>query len=174
MKRPLIFMLSLIGNCLFALSIAAQSTQTPTKPANETPTKPAATQKPAKEGEQTKNEVELALEEAKKRGEPVLMGCTPDCGEGGIEGDVLNGRALSLPRPPYPPIARAVHAGGSVKVQVIIDIDGTVSAAAAIDGHPLLRAVSVAAARHARFTPTLYEGKLVKVTGVIEYAFVLQ
>ena len=89
-----------------------------------------------------------------------------------IEGGVLNGKALELPQPPYPPIARAAHASGTVEVQVLIDEQGNVSAAHAISGHPLLQAVSVAAARQARFTPTLLDDEPVKVTGVIRYNFV--
>ena len=88
-----------------------------------------------------------------------------------IEG-VLNGRALSLPSPGYPSVARAAHASGTVKVQVLIDEHGTVIAARAIDGHPLLQAAAVAAARKAQFSPTLLEGDPVKVTGVIQYNFV--
>jgi hypothetical protein len=38
-------------------------------------------------------------------------------------------------------------------------------AAAAVSGHPLLPATSVAAARQARFTPTKIDGKPVLVTG---------
>ena len=95
--------------------------------------------------------------------------------EGGvIEGGVMNGKALALPHPAYPPIARVAHASGSVKVQVLIDEQGNVIAAHAVDGHPLLQAVSVAAAREAKFSPTLLEGEPVKVTGVIVYNFVAQ
>ena len=89
-----------------------------------------------------------------------------------VDGGVLNGKALELPQPPYPPIARAAHASGTVEVQVIIDEQGNVSAARAISGHPLLQAVSVAAARQARFTPTRLDDEPVKVTGVIKYNFV--
>ena len=91
-----------------------------------------------------------------------------------IEGDVLNGRALSLPPPGYPPVARAAHASGTVRVQVLIDEHGKVISARAIDGHPLLQAASVAAARQALFSPTLLEGDPVKVTGVIQYNFVVR
>jgi len=89
-----------------------------------------------------------------------------------IESGVLNGRALSLGRPAYPPIARAAHASGTVTVQVLIDEQGNVIAAHAVDGHPLLQAAAVGAARQARFSPTLLEGDPVKVTGVIKYNFV--
>jgi TonB family protein len=91
-----------------------------------------------------------------------------------ISGGVMNGKAISLPRPDYPPIARSAHASGTIVVQVIIDEAGDVSAAHAISGHPLLQAASVAAARQAKFSPTKLCGEPVRVTGVISYNFVAQ
>jgi protein TonB len=91
-----------------------------------------------------------------------------------ISGGVLNGKAISLPKPAYPPIARQAHASGTVVVQVTIDENGSVISARAVSGHPLLQAVAVAAARGARFSPTKLSGQPVKVTGVITYNFVAQ
>jgi protein TonB len=91
-----------------------------------------------------------------------------------ISGGVLNGKAISLPKPSYPPIARQAHASGTVVVQVTIDENGGVISAHAVSGHPLLQAVAVAAARGARFSPTKLSGQPVKVTGVITYNFVAQ
>src|SRR5258705_7721666 len=91
-----------------------------------------------------------------------------------ISGGVLNGKALSLPRPPYPQIAKAAHASGTVVVQVLIDENGNVVSAHAVSGHPLLTAVAVAAARSAEFSPTKLSGPPVQVTGVIQYNFVAQ
>jgi protein TonB len=91
-----------------------------------------------------------------------------------ISGGVLNGKAISLPKPSYPPIARQAHASGTVVVQVTIDENGSVISAHAVSGHPLLQAVAVAAARGARFSPTKLSGQPVKVTGVITYNFVAQ
>lgn len=91
-----------------------------------------------------------------------------------ISGGVLNGKAISLPKPAYPAIARQAHASGTVVVQVIIDENGGVISAKAISGHPLLQAVAVGAARGARFSPTKLSGQPVKVTGVITYNFVAQ
>jgi len=91
-----------------------------------------------------------------------------------ISGGVLNGKAISLPKPPYPQIARAAHASGTVVVQVLIDENGSVVSAHAVSGHPLLQAVAVQAARQARFSPTKLSGQPVKVTGVIQYNFVAQ
>jgi protein TonB len=91
-----------------------------------------------------------------------------------ISGGVLNGKAISLPKPAYPAIARQAHASGTVVVQVTIDENGNVISAAAVSGHPLLRGVAVQAARGARFSPTKLSGQPVKVTGVITYNFVAQ
>jgi TonB family protein len=91
-----------------------------------------------------------------------------------ISGGVLNDKAISLPKPPYPPIARAAKASGAVVVQVTVDENGNVSSARAVSGHPLLQAGAVAAARSARFSPTRLSGQPVKVTGVITYNFVAE
>lgn len=84
---------------------------------------------------------------------------------------VLNGVAISLPIPAYPPTALAVGAGGAVNVEVTIDEQGNVISATAISGHPLLRAPSVEAAKNAKFKPVLLYGQAIKVTGIIIYNF---
>lgn len=89
-----------------------------------------------------------------------------------ISGGVLNGKAVSLPKPPYPPAARAVNAEGAVSVQVLIDEQGSVISATAVSGHPLLRAAAMEAAKGAVFSPTLLQGSPVKVSGIITYNFV--
>jgi TonB family protein len=55
--------------------------------------------------------------------------------------------------PVYPPIAAAAHAIGDVTVDVKIDASGKVTSARAVEGHSLLQAVSVGAARRWRFVP---------------------
>ncbi len=88
-----------------------------------------------------------------------------------VSGGVLNGKAISLPKPAYPPIAKQAKASGTVAVQVLVDEKGNVVSARAVSGHPLLKAASVAAAREAKFSPTKVNGKPVKVSGVISYNF---
>jgi TonB family protein len=92
----------------------------------------------------------------------------------GISGGVLNNKAISMPSPEYPAIARAAQASGTVTVQVTVDEQGNVIAARAVAGHPLLQAASVGAARQAKFSPTLLSGEPVKITGVLVYNFVVQ
>jgi TonB family protein len=92
--------------------------------------------------------------------------------EGPVSGGVLNGKAITLPKPAYPAIARSARASGAVVVQVTIDERGDVISARAVSGHPLLQQSAVEAAREAKFTPTLLEGQPVKVTGTLTYNFV--
>lgn len=132
----------------------------------------AAMAKAAPEAERPKTEVDRLIDKSKERGETVLTRCLQDCGENAIEGELEPGRALKLPKPSYPAIARKAHASGQVMVQLLIDVDGTVLEAVAVSGHPLLNGVSVQAAKDARFSPTKLAGKPVKVTGVIIYNFV--
>ena len=91
-----------------------------------------------------------------------------------ISGGVLNGKAIKLVQPPYPPIARSAHASGQVRVQIVIDENGDVISASPVSGHPLLQAAAVAAARQSKFTPTMLSGQPVKVRGVLIYNFVAQ
>lgn len=88
-----------------------------------------------------------------------------------VAGGVMTGKATSLPKPPYPPAARAAHVSGAVIVQVVIDESGQVIRAEAVSGHPLLRVAAVTAASLARFSPTKLSGQPVKVIGTITYNF---
>ncbi|MCU0240042.1 MAG: energy transducer TonB [Pyrinomonadaceae bacterium] len=96
---------------------------------------------------------------------------TTNSGVKTVSGGVVNGKALDLVKPEYPPAAKAVKASGAVNVQVTIDEEGNVISASAISGHPLLRATSVSAALQSKFSPTTLQGQRVKVTGVIVYNF---
>lgn len=89
-----------------------------------------------------------------------------------LSGGVLNRKAASLPRPPYPPAARAVRVSGAVQMQVLIDENGEVFSAEAVSGHLLLRPAAKIAACMAKFLPTYLSGSPVKVSGIITCNFV--
>jgi TonB family protein len=87
--------------------------------------------------------------------------------------EVVNGRALTLPKPDYPREARGLNLYGIVIVQVEIDEQGKVTSAKDLcQGPPYLSESSVKAAYQARFSPTTMSGLPVKVKGVITYNFV--
>ena len=90
-----------------------------------------------------------------------------------ISKGVITGQAVSLPQPAYPQMARQIRVQGKVSVQVLIDEQGRVISATAIDGHPLLMPAAQKAALQARFKPTLLSEQPVKVSGVITYDFKL-
>ena len=91
-----------------------------------------------------------------------------------IKVGAVNGKAVSLPKPPYPLIAKFARAEGTVVIQVLIDEEGNVTDVRVISGHPFLQAVAIEAARHAKFTPTMLSGQPVKVEGIVTYNFVAQ
>lgn len=84
---------------------------------------------------------------------------------------VMNGRAIDLVTPFYPPAAKIVRAEGTVNVVVVIDESGNVIEAKAVTGHILLRAAAVIAARQSKFVPVILNNVPTKVSGSIAYNF---
>jgi Ca-activated chloride channel family protein len=88
-----------------------------------------------------------------------------------ISAGVLNGKAVSLPKPVYPSSASSANVSGQVAVQVIIDENGRVISATPVSGHPLLKASAAEAAKRSTFSATKMSGQPVKVSGIITYNF---
>ena len=99
---------------------------------------------------------------------------TPTPSPQNVNAGMLNSRAVSLPKPAYPPTARQMNASGRVTVQVTIDEEGNVLSAKALNGHVLLRNPAEAAARQSKFNPVRVGGQAVRATGVILYNFINQ
>jgi len=98
---------------------------------------------------------------------------TPDGASRLPAGEILNGKALNLPKPAYPDEARRKRIEGIVIVKVKIDETGrVVEAKDMCGGPPYLNESSIQAAYGARFSPTKVSGKPVWVYGVIQYRFV--
>ena len=87
-------------------------------------------------------------------------------------GNVINGKAKSLGKPPYPREARAAGADGTVVIKILIDEEGNPTEPKAMCGHPLLRPTSEEAARRSKFEPTIINGKPSKIRGYIIYKYV--
>lgn len=87
---------------------------------------------------------------------------------------VLTSKAVSLPQPAYPPMAKQMRIQGPVSIQILVDEQGKVISAQSVNGSPFLSPAAKEAALRARFTPTVLNGQPVKVQGVITYNFVLQ
>lgn len=91
-----------------------------------------------------------------------------------VTSKVLTSKAVSLPQPAYPPIAKQMRIQGPVSIQILVDEHGKVISAQSVNGSPFLSLAAKEAAMRARFTPTVLNGQPVKVQGVITYNFVLQ
>lgn len=91
-----------------------------------------------------------------------------------VPSTVLISKAISLPQPPYPAIARQTRIQGTVNVQILVDEQGKVISAQVVSGHPFLTTAARDAALRARFSPTILNGQTVKIQGVITYNFVMQ
>ena len=89
-----------------------------------------------------------------------------------VNGGVLNGKAIQLPKPAYPVEARRNRDSGTVNVLVYIDEEGKILRAGAVSGAPTLQWAAREAACGAKFSPTTLVGSPVKVSGVITYNFV--
>ncbi len=153
-------------NLFSAANTPATSTNSPTAaptpqpsnrptPADSHTATEASEQKPATSGQKA------SASEQKAEARPKMP----------ASGGVLNGKALSLPRPVYPASARNAGASGKVVVEVTINEEGKVVEAHAVSGHPMLQQAAVQAARLAKFSPAMLSGQPVKVTGTISYTF---
>ena len=75
------------------------------------------------------------------------------------------------PLPPYPPIAKAARALGTVVVEVLISKAGDVICARSFSGHPLLRQAAVAAALNWKFEPFKVFGDPATAVGTVAFEF---
>lgn len=90
-----------------------------------------------------------------------------------ISAGVVNGRAINLVKPEFPPSAKAVNVYGMVSVNVLIDENGKVIEAQAVKGHLFLQPSAIKAAFESTFEPIFLSGTAVRVRGVIVYNFIL-
>jgi protein TonB len=90
-----------------------------------------------------------------------------------IGGVVRPPQILREVRPAYPPLARQARVSGTVKLEAVIAIDGSIQALRVASGHPLLTLAAVEAVRQWRYQPTTLNGNPVEVALVIEVHFTL-
>jgi len=91
-----------------------------------------------------------------------------------VGGDVKPPAPVYIPKPDYPPIARAHRISGIVRLEAVIAVDGAVSNIRLTYGHPLLVQAAIDAVRRWRYTPTLLNGDPVEVVMQVDVNFVLQ
>lgn len=113
-------------------------------------------------GQKVADEKEKIFKEAKDK----LFGKV--AGEQGI----INGKAISLPKPEYPVEAREKRLTGTASIKVKIDEQGNVIETKSICRNDVLGKAAEESAKKAKFEPTLKDGKPIRVTGIIVYNFI--
>lgn len=87
-------------------------------------------------------------------------------------GGTMNGKAVNLSEPKYPPQARQAGISGVVVMKIEVDEEGRVVQVKSLCGHPLLKHEAEQAVLRSRFKPTMIAGQPKKVTGIIIYNFI--
>ncbi|HVE58320.1 MAG TPA: tetratricopeptide repeat protein [Pyrinomonadaceae bacterium] len=93
-------------------------------------------------------------------------------GEKFLQGNFVNGKAIKLGRPELPARTSIPFGGITIIVRVTIGENGEVEQATAVcNEYQVLAYASIKAAFQSKFTPTLADGKAIKVRGLIKYSF---
>jgi len=90
-------------------------------------------------------------------------------------GDVLGSikrKAIYLPKPRYPREAFEAGAEGTIRVEVVIDAEGSVVSAKAVSGNPILYPIAEETARNTKFRRSDAAGA--PDTGFLTYNFVIE
>ena len=90
-----------------------------------------------------------------------------------IGGNVQAAKLLHKPEPAYPPQAVRARIQGTVRFEVLVAEDGTVSNATLVSGHPLFVPSAQDALRGYRYQTTLLNGRPVAVVTTVDIPFVM-
>jgi TonB family protein len=88
-----------------------------------------------------------------------------------VDGGALDAKAVSKPKAVLSEEAKRLKLSGRINVKVIVDENGKVVSAQALNGPAALREAAEAAAREATFAPVTQDGITVRVTGTLTYDF---
>ena len=81
----------------------------------------------------------------------------------------LNSKAIGLPKPVLTEEAKRLKATGKVQVRVLVDENGKVVSATALNNVAVLRAIAEDAARQATFNSLTVDGITVRFTGILTF-----
>lgn len=88
-----------------------------------------------------------------------------------VDGGALDAKAISKPKAVLSEEAKRLKLSGRVTVRVIVDENGKVVQAVALNGPAALREAAVAAAKQTTFAPVTQDGITVRITGTLTYDF---
>lgn len=87
--------------------------------------------------------------------------------------DAQETRMIERVAPVYPPLARQTRVQGTVRLHVIIGIDGKVKQLEVVSGHPLLIQSAMDAVKQWRYSPTTLNGQPVEVDTIVDVIYSL-
>lgn len=76
--------------------------------------------------------------------------------------------------PTYPTFAKTAHVTGVVRVDLVIDENGSVVSAQSSTGPSMLRQAAIDASKRWKFRPTIRDGQPIRVTGFLNFNFTPQ
>jgi len=103
-------------------------------------------------------------------------GATPEISRAGrirVGSNVAAARILEKVGPEYPERAREAHVQGTVRLHIIVGVDGDVKQTELVSGHPLLAQAAIDAVRKWRYQPALLNGEPVEVDSTVDVLFSL-
>lgn len=109
------------------------------------------------------------VEEPKIETQPVVNEVAKDTSP--IQVGSLIDFATARVNPNYPPAARSMRATGTVKVEVLVNEDGSIAEVQKKSGPTLLQQAAVDAVKRWKFKPFMRDGQPVKATGFISFNF---
>lgn len=79
--------------------------------------------------------------------------------------------AIQRAQPEYPTMARQMHIGGKVEVEVTIESDGSVAEVKVVSGNALLTPAVIGAVKKWKFTPFTANGEPTKAIAALNFDF---
>jgi TonB family protein len=90
-----------------------------------------------------------------------------------VGGNVQAANLIAKVTPVYPPLAKQARVQGAVRLNVIIDKEGSVKNLQLVSGHPILVPAAVEAVKQWKYKPTLLNGNPVEVITIVDINFTL-
>jgi protein TonB len=90
-----------------------------------------------------------------------------------VSSGVQQANLIYAPKPVYPPLAKAARVQGTIRLQAVIAVDGSIKNLRLISGPPLLVNAAMDAVRRWQYKPTMLNGSPVEVITDIDVNFML-
>ncbi|MBN1570155.1 MAG: energy transducer TonB [Acidobacteria bacterium] len=88
-----------------------------------------------------------------------------------VSGVIQEGKLIHRVDPPYPKLALIARVSGSVRLEAVIDEEGSVTDLKIVEGHPLLNEAAYNAVKQWKYLPTLIGGEPVPVLASVTVIF---